>query len=163
MLAYLHTAARRSEIFNLKWEDVDFKSGRIRLFTRKRSTGREGDWIPLTDQLSQALHEQRLETSWCEYVFINPKTNKPYAYANDMVRKMCVRAGVEPFSFHSIRHLSASLLDQAGVPLATIQLILRHTSATTTARYVHSLKDASKAVNKAFGGKVLDMKKASSM
>jgi integrase len=162
MLAYMHTAARRSEIFNLKWEDVDFRNGRIRLYTRKRTSGREGDWIPLTDQLAQALREQRLETGWREHVFINPATDKPYAYANDMVRKMCLRAGVRPFGFHSIRHLSASLLDQAGVPLATIQMILRHTSATTTARYVHSIKDATEAVNKAFGGKVLEMKKASS-
>ncbi len=161
MLAYLHTAARRSEIFKLMWADVDFVNRRIRLFTKKRTSGREGDWIPLTEQLAQALQEQRLETGWRSHVFINPATDKPYAYANNMVRRMCDQAGVEPFGFHSIRHLSASLLDQAGVPLATIQLILRHTSATTTARYVHSLKDASKAVNKAFGGKVLEMKKAS--
>ncbi len=94
-------------------------------------------------------------------MFINPKTNGPYVYANDMIAKMCKRAGVKPFGFHSIRHLSASLLDQAGIPLATIQLILRHTSVTTTARYVHSLKDASEAVDRAFGGKVLEMEQAS--
>lgn len=161
LLAYLHTAARRSEIFNLRWEDVDFANGRIRLFTKKRTSGREGDWIPLTQQLAQALRDQRMETGWREFVFINPKTNGPYTYANDMITKMCKRAGVKPFGFHSVRHLSASLLDQAGVPLATIQLILRHTSVTTTARYVHSLKDASEAVESAFGGTVLEMKKAS--
>jgi len=161
MLTYLHTAARRGEVFGLKWEDVDFENERIRLFTKKRTSGREGDWIPMTEQLAAALQEQRLETGFCESVFINPKTDKPYVHANNMVKRMCEMAGVKPFSFHAIRHLSASLLDKAGTPLATIQLILRHTSVTTTARYVHSLKDASRAVNKAFGGKVLDMKKAS--
>lgn len=161
MLAYLHTAARRGEIFGLKWEDVDFGKERIRLFTKKRTSGREGNWIPLTSQLAQALKEQRLETGWREYVFINPKTDKPYTSASNMMRKLCKRADVKHFGFHSIRHLSASMLDEAGVPLATIQLILRHTSVTTTARYVHSLKDASEAVASAFGGKVLEMKKAS--
>ncbi|NDV20567.1 tyrosine-type recombinase/integrase [Pseudodesulfovibrio sp. JC047] len=162
MLAYLHTAARRSEIFNLKWEDVDFKNERIRLFTKKRTSGREGNWIPLTEQLAAVLKEQRLETGFREHVFINPRTDKPYAYGNNMVRKMCEMAMVKPFGFHSIRHLSASILAKAGVDLPTIQLILRHTSVTTTARYVHSLIDATEAMNGALGGKVLDMKKASS-
>tara|TARA_Y100001954_G_scaffold238820_1_gene308749 strand:- start:28338 stop:29249 length:912 start_codon:yes stop_codon:yes gene_type:complete len=161
MLTYLHTAARRSEVFNLKWEDVDFKNERIRLFTKKRTSGREGDWIPMTDRLAETLAEQRLETGFGEYVFINPKTEESYSYANNMMQRMCKRAGVKPFGFHSIRHLSASMLADAGIPLPTIQQILRHQSVTTTARYVHSLKDASEAVGKAFGGKVLEMKKAS--
>lgn len=161
LLAFLHTAARRSEIFNLRWEDVDFENKEIRLFTRKRTSGREGDWIPLTDVLAAALRAQRLETGFGEYVFINPGTGLPYAFANDMVKDMCDLAGVRPFSYHAIRHLTASLLDKAGVPLATIQRILRHKSITTTARYVHSLKDASEALNGALGGKVLVMEKAS--
>jgi len=161
LLAFLHTAARRNELFNLRWKDVDFKGMQVRLYTKKRTSGREGDWIPLTDVLASELKAQRLETGFEEYVFINPFSGLPYAYANDMVKSICVTAGVKPFSFHAIRHLSASLLDKAGVPLATIQRILRHKSVTTTARYVHSLKDASEAANRAFGGKVLEMKKAS--
>lgn len=161
LLTFLHTAGRRSEIFNLKWEDVDFENMEIRLYTKKRTSGREGDWIPLTDILAVELQAQRLETGFREYVFINPDTDQPYAFANDMVKTMCCLAGVKQFSYHAIRHLSASLLDKVGVPLATIQRILRHQSITTTARYVHSLKDASEAANKAFGGKVLTMEKAS--
>ena len=162
LLAYLHTGARRGEVFDLRWSDVDFAGHRIRLWTRKRTSGLEGDWIPMTEQLAAALMEQRLETGFREHVFINPKTEEPYAYGNDMVRDMCAVAGVKAFSFHAIRHLTASMLDKAGVPLATIQLILRHKSVTTTARYIHSLKDARKAVEQTFGGRILEMKKASS-
>lgn len=148
-------------MFSLRWADVDFNESRVRLWTRKRDGGLEFDWIPMTEQLADALKEQRLETGFHEFVFINRHTNKPYASASMMMKKACKRADVKRFGFHAIRHLTASILDKAGVPLATIQLILRHRSITTTAKYIHSLKDASKAVNGAFGGNVLEMKKAS--
>ncbi len=161
VLAYLHTGARKSELFNLRWDDVDFSDRRVRLWTRKRDGGLEFDWIPMTEQLAATLHEQKLETAWQEFVFVNSKTGRPYANADRMIKRVCDRIGVKQFSFHAIRHLTASILLKAGVDLATIQLILRHRSITTTARYVHSLSDASKAVNGAFRGQVVDMKKAS--
>ena len=161
MLTYLHTGARKSELFNMKWTDVDFRNDRVRLWTRKRDGGLEFDWIPMTEQLKATLLEQRLETGFHEYVFVYRKTGKPYANAGRMMQRACGMAKVEAFGFHAIRHLTASMLDKAGVPLATIQLILRHRSIHTTARYIHSLTDAAKAVNGAFGGKVIEMKKAS--
>jgi site-specific recombinase XerD len=46
---------------------------------------------------------------------------------------------VQLFGFHSIRHLSASILYSLGYDLATIQMILRHKNAGTTERYLKSL------------------------
>ncbi|NQS71832.1 MAG: tyrosine-type recombinase/integrase [Desulfobulbaceae bacterium] len=48
--------------------------------------------------------------------------------------------GTEAFWVHGIRHLTASLLVAAGVPLVDVQAILRHKRLTTTARYVHQLQ-----------------------
>ena len=39
LLAYLHLAARKKELFNLRWADVDFSQSRVQLFTRKRKDG----------------------------------------------------------------------------------------------------------------------------
>lgn len=56
LLTFLHLGARRGEIFKLKWTDVDFPSGRIRLATRKRKDGTlEHDWLPLTNDLKSKL------------------------------------------------------------------------------------------------------------
>lgn len=162
MLAFLHLGARKSEVFKLRWRDVDSQNRRVRLWTKKRDGGEEFDWIPMTEQLAQALAEQRLETGFEDHVFVNPATGKRYTSASKMMEKICKQAGVTHFGFHAIRHLSASVLAQAGVDLPTIQLILRHRSITTTSRYVHSLTDAQKAANQAFGGNVVEMEKAAS-
>jgi len=55
------------------------------------------------------------------------------------MKKACIKAGVKPFGFHGIRHLSATMMYQNGVPLAVIQSVLRHKSPSTTERYLKSL------------------------
>jgi integrase len=56
LLTFLYTAARRSEIFRLKWDDVDFENKTIGLWTRKRDGGDfEYDKIPLAAELEQSL------------------------------------------------------------------------------------------------------------
>jgi integrase len=56
------------------------------------------------------------------------------------MRALCKPAGVKPFGFHAIRHLTASILAQADVPMVTIQRILRHKNLTTTERYISGLE-----------------------
>jgi len=53
---------------------------------------------------------------------------------------ICKRAGVKIFGLHAIRHLTASILAQADVPMVTIQRILRHKNLTTTERYIRGLE-----------------------
>ncbi len=153
LLAYLHLAARRSEVFRLKWSDVDFFGNRVRLWTRKREGGHEEfDWLPMTSDLRQALLqwcEERLkQTSGDkEHVFVCLETTpfcrdyfgKPFIHRQQLMERLCVKAKVKPFGFHAIRHLTASILYKKGYPLAVIQAILRHANPNTTARYIRSL------------------------
>lgn len=152
LLTYLHTGARMREIFCLDWTDVDFEQRLIRLWTEKRKGGREFDWIVMTDDLTEALREQRLQTGLSRYVFINPKSGDRYYNRADLMKELCEKAGVRHFGFHAIRHLTASILDRAGLPLSAIQSVLRHKSSHTTARYLHSLGGTRVELNKAFGG-----------
>jgi integrase len=150
LLTFLHTAGRRNEIFSLKKDDVDFENGRIRLWTRKRMGGLEADWLPMTEELEEVLREQRLETPFHEHFFVNPETGLPWTEHGRLLPRLCKKAGIEPFGYHSIRHLSASILDDKGFPLSTIQAILRHKSSHTTARYLHSLRGAKVEIGEAF-------------
>lgn len=139
LLTYLHTAARRKELFNLTWEDVDFANHRIRLWTSKREGGtNEYDWIPMTDDLHNALFKHRQHCK-SKLVFANPDTGEKFTSRQHYLKRACKRAKVTPFGWHAIRHLTASILISNGVPLTTIQKILRHKNLTTTQRYVHEL------------------------
>ena len=55
------------------------------------------------------------------------------------MRRLCDKAKVPRFGFHGIRHLSASILFNAGHDLGVIQAILRHRSPSTTERYLKSI------------------------
>jgi integrase len=76
LLAFLHLAARRSEVFHLKWQDVDFVNNRVCLWTQKREGGhKEFDWLPMTPDLRQAFlrwREERLkqQTIDKEHIFV---------------------------------------------------------------------------------------------
>lgn len=146
LLAFLHLAARRGEIFRLTWPDVDFGNSRIRLGTRKRRDGNfEYDWLPMTDELFSTLlaHKQQSTSGW---VFINPQSEQPYVDHKKWMPRLCRQAGVKPFGMHAIRHLTASILAQNGVPTITIQAILRHKKISTTERYLHRLEDLKPAL-----------------
>jgi len=152
LLAYLHLAARRSELFRLKWEDVDFSRSQIRLTTRKTKDGSwKAHWLPMTPRLSSALLDHRQgQDEKNELVFLDPRTNLPYVNRLHRMHDLCQKAGVKFFGFHAIRHLTASLLAKAGVPMITIQQILRHESLATTERYLHSLGDLRRALESVF-------------
>ena len=79
-------------------------------------------------------------------------------------RIRCGMAEARDFTLHAVRHLTASIQDKAGMDLSTIQAILRHKSATTTARYMHSLRGVRAALDdvlgKGVGMPAMDKKKA---
>lgn len=153
LMTFLHCAGRRGEIWRIKFTDLDFSNDRIRLWTRKRKNGNfQSDWLPMTGDLRKALlawSEIRLgmDTPDKDHLFVSlENTNvcnlywgRPFKNRQHFMKKNCRRAGVEPFGFHAIRHLTASILFRKGYRLATIQAILRHASPTTTERYLRSL------------------------
>jgi len=164
LLTMLHTAARRSELFRLTWGDIDLDARTIRLGSRKRKGGElHYAKVPMTD----ALHEELVAlkaTARSVYVFCQ-EDGQPFTSRQALMRRVCKRAGVRYFSFHCIRHLSASMMYKAGVPLPTIQAILRHSRATTTDRYVRDLVGVNAEIDYAFEappkGKVVELKRAS--
>jgi integrase len=149
LIAFINLAARKGEIFRLKWSDVDFQERTVRLVTSKTRDGSErADFIPMSEELRLALMDwwqQRPVQS--EYVFtmlenacgVDHNPGDPFTSRSHFMRKICTRADVKPFDFHSIRHLSAITLYKAGESVSIIQKILRYQNATTTNRYLASL------------------------
>jgi integrase len=166
LLCFLHLAARRSEVFHLKWTDVDFNNSRVRLYTQKREGGnQECDWLPMTMELRSTLlkwWEARLaqSTDDKEHVFVcldnspfcDEYFGKPFKHRQHVMKKICNKANVKHFGFHAIRHLSASILYKKGNSVSIIQAILRHKNPNTTTRYLRTigLEDTRSALEEGF-------------
>ena len=148
LLTFLYTAGRRGEIFRLTVSDLDFENNRIRLSTRKRTGGNfEYDWLPMTAELKRELKwwlehrplKNKPHVFMCleERPFQLEHYGEPFKYRAKFMKNLCLKAGVKPFGFHAIRHLSACYLYiNLGYSVATIQALLRHRSAGTTERYL---------------------------
>jgi integrase len=156
---YLQTGARREELFRLKWKDVDLQEHRVRLWWRKNNLGEwKGQWVPVKEDTSASLKEHRKKAGFKEFVFLNmqgsakPEFWIPYRTRQHFLKNLCVKAGVQKFGFHGIRHLFASILAEKNVPLVEIQFMLRHSHLTTTQRYIRRIKTESREVVKALPG-----------
>jgi len=143
LIAFLHTAGRRGEMYKLRWEDVDFSNSKIRLKTRKRMSGsQESDWLPMTNELHNVLWEHK-QTAINEWVFVQEKgqhSGKPFTENRKFPKPLCIKAGVKPFGCHGIRGLAASILAKHNVPMIAIAQLLRHRNLRTTEKYVRALE-----------------------
>ncbi len=134
----LNTGMRRGEIFNLKWEHVDLNRKTIRVVNTKSSRNRT---IPINATLFNILFDSREGNRESEYVFLNPRTGKPYTEVKNSFKNACKKAEIKDLRFHDLRHTFASRLIELGVDLITVRDLLGHASVKVTQRYVHSGQD----------------------
>ncbi len=135
------TGARKSEILKLKWTEVDFDQGFLRL--RDSKTGPKA--IPIGKSALAILSDQP-HLAGSDYVFPADKLGRQGAersYFQGMdwfwqeIRKKAELDGVR---LHDLRHTAASIVvDGASLPI--IGRILGHADTKTTQRYAH-LSDA---------------------
>lgn len=138
LITILHTAGRMREINKLKWEDVNFEENYLILRTRKaKNSDLMERKIPMTDTVREILlRKERIG----DYVFTNKSSGSYFDNRIKFIRSLCKSAKVKPFTFHNLRHFSASKLANLGVALTDIQEILGHTRPTTTDNYLQALK-----------------------
>jgi len=137
-----HSVARVGEVLKLKWDDVNFERRTLTLWTRKRKRGERRQMIKpmngvLFDLLKRKWDARDKEQPW---VFLNPRTGKPYSERPRWMKDICERAEVKPFEFHSIRHAVAAALDDSGkVSLRDMRDFLGHERVSTTDLYLKSV------------------------
>ncbi len=145
----LNTGARLGEALALRWADVDFRQGLIRLNTSKRAArGRKAKprYVPMNAALRELLEA-------------TPRGGGPlFEYPNNINRdfgNICKAAGIGHCRIHDLRHTAASWLAMAGVPMVAIMELLGHADLSTTLKYSHlapaAVSEAVQALN--FGGR----------
>jgi len=141
LTCYLSTGARRSEIFRLTWDDINFEAGTIRLGTRKTRDGSmKYRILPMNTTLADALSRRYKSRDKKVLHIFTSKAGKPYTTRRRFMPGLCDRAGVRPFGFHALRRYVASILsDKHKVSSKAIQQVLGHQSQATTERYLQKI------------------------
>ena len=133
LIAAISTGMRKGEVLDLKWEDVDFDNGFIRVERSKNAEARNVPIIPfLRDTLFGLKHRRRPE----DFVFVREDGSRILCF-KEAFRAACERAGISDLRFHDLRHTAASLLAAGGCDIITLQNILGHKSLSMTQRYAH--------------------------
>jgi site-specific recombinase XerD len=125
------TGLRVSEAASIKKGDIDFRALELRV----NGKGNKVRVVPLLPMTAEALKGYLGGHNGGPFVFPgNTKTG--YADTNNIqktLRRACVRAGVEPFSPHQLRHFYATEMLRKGAKLEVVGRILGHSDIGITA------------------------------
>lgn len=115
----IYTGMRKSELFRLRWEDVDIKKGTITVVKSKSNKFRV---IPIHTKLKPVFKNK--SSGLCFDTFNIRRS----------FDKLCKGKNI---GWHTFRHTFASHLVMNGVDIATVSKLLGHASISTTQIYSH--------------------------
>ena len=133
----LETGLRRSEQFQLKWDNISFDTKTLTIPLPKGGRTRH---VPLS---LDALAILRSLNSFLVSPWVFPGLRNylipmdSRAFLRRVFEPSLRKAGITNKSWHTLRHTTASRLVMAGVPLVTVKEILGHRDIQTTLRYAH--------------------------
>jgi integrase len=171
---------RRGEVLGLRWQDVDFHGDELRIRqqlqriqgelhlgpVKTRAGRRDLPLLGLTKhalrlrQTQQAADREKLGGAWADTGLVfTTRTGRPVEPRN-LVRsfaRICDNCGLRKIRVHALRHTTASLLKDLGVPARDAQMILGHAHISTTQQiYTHvdevARREALGKLNRLLGG-----------
>ena len=131
---YIDTGFRKSEAFRLRFNDLDFKTGRITVWETKTNTPRTVKMTARVRAILESLERQSNEHD--AKVFRRVSEKKFYRVWWEM-REAIGLDGDKQFVIHCLRHTCATRLCGAGVDIRTVMAWLGHKSIEQTQRYAH--------------------------
>ncbi len=140
------TGARRSEITGLRWDEVDFKRGLLRLKDSK--TGKK---TIILNAPALAILAELPQVGF--YVFPNraDPLNRPMDNFDKAWRAIIRQANLPGLRIHDLRHTHASTGVSDGMSLPMIGRLLGHKNVNTTARYAHLHQDPVRQASERIG------------
>ena len=130
IIAAISTGARQGELLKLRWENVDFEKGMIRLLETKNEERRA---VPIAG----LAHKELRKLSKVRHI----DDDRVFPLTVDQVRwhfgAALRKAEIKDFRFHDLRHSAASYLAMNGATLAEIAEVLGHKTLQMVKRYAH--------------------------
>lgn len=142
------TGLRKNELATLRWGDLHLDAESPFLIVRSGvSKNRKNERVPLMGKVSAKLHSIRSDNWTTETKVLPFKIPGSEQLKADLKRAGVVyRNDFGDLDFHALRYTFGHWLASNGVPLLTIQSILRHSDPSTTAR--HYMNVAGLSMNK---------------
>ena len=140
ILFALSTGARKSEILNLTWKDIDPENNTALVAISKNGTPR---YLPLIPAVSSLMNTCKHPPDYACF----PSTINPYQ-GFDITkawRKLRSAINMQKLRIHDLRHTAASNMIAQGYTLIEVAELLGHSQISTTRRYAH-LANQSKAL-----------------
>ena len=154
-LLELTTGLRVGELMALQWDDLNFKTGELRierqvyrtkeeLLIQEPKTKASIRTVILPPPVVEALKEYKKTVS-SQWMFPSPKKeDAPLApaAASHRLSKILSHAGCKKVRFHDLRHVFATNALEHGMDVKTLSTIIGHVSSATTLNvYAHVTSD----------------------
>jgi integrase len=154
----LYTGHRLGDLALLQWQNVDYLSQSLRIFTRKTGAFIQLPIVgPLRDHLLSlnSADDPKTPLHPRAYALVKERKGRVIYLSNEFA-DLLAEAGLRPprihaetgqghsgprrtseLSFHSLRHTAVSLLKASGVPHAVAQALVGHESEAISQNYTH--------------------------
>lgn len=131
----LETGARKSEILNRTWGEVDLDRCEVTAPLTKNGTPRVLFFSSKTEQLIRRVYPEskRLESG---LLFEGRVPGQPISYRRAW-RQLCESVGLHDLRQHDMRHIAAANLLRSGTTLGVAAQVLGHDPTVLARRYGH--------------------------
>jgi len=138
MLSLLYSCGlRRSELLNLKLNDIDSKRGLIII---RQAKGKKDRIVPLSEKMLILLRDYYVACKPSIWLFEGQIVKEKYDKGSlaKVLKQAVEKSKIDkPVTLHWLRHSYATHLLENGTDLRYIQEILGHSRSTTTEIYTH--------------------------
>jgi|GEM_PF-1431184 len=152
VLTAILTGLRKGNLQNLKWSQVDFKTGNI-IIPAGEHKNRKPLYFPINPYLRELLSGLRHNYPYAEYVFCKSDGTE-YGDWKRSFNTACEIAGLEDVHFHDLRHTHATLLNMLGANEYTIRALMGHRTLAASQRYVHTPPETVREASNALGDRL---------
>jgi len=117
-----------SELLSLRWDDVDFAAGIVRIYASKTETYRT---VPINPGFLKRMNAEKKESV---SGFVIEYMGRGLTTIRKAFKNACQRAGITcPTRMYDLRHLFATTLRNKGADLAAVSKMMGHSTVKLTA------------------------------